>query len=126
MGDRNRGPWAVAVGRSRGPWVVGARATRPYDYDRITPTIHRHRFRNEIRWLWRFEVIHSEMPKKKPSDLNEPVDTYMADPERIDATGIVPGWHLEILNKRLNNLDAEVAGAVTLEEMRKRVAARLG
>lgn len=66
------------------------------------------------------------MPRKKPSDLHEPVDAYKADPERIDATGIVPGWHLEVLNKRLDNLDAEAAGAVTLEEMRKRVAARLG
>jgi hypothetical protein len=62
---------------------------------------------------------------KKKTISKEPVEAYTAnqDAELIDSTTI--SWHLEIVKERLANLEAEMEGAVSLEEMRRRVATRL-
>jgi hypothetical protein len=66
------------------------------------------------------------MPKKTPSRLNEPVDAYETESDLANDLGAAPAWHLEIVKERLNDLEAEMAGAVSLDEMRKRVETRLG
>ena len=62
---------------------------------------------------------------KKKTISKEPVEAYTAsqDAEMIDNTTI--SWHIEIVKERLANLEAEMDGAVSLEEMRRRVATRL-
>lgn len=65
------------------------------------------------------------MSKKKTPISKEPVEAYRtsSDAEIVDIATI--SWHLEIVKKRLANLDAEMEGAVSLEEMKRRVATRL-